>query len=120
FSRPITCRVLLCSCLIHISTLLVISFSFFFYCYCPPPDLHSFPTRRSSDLCNPASPLRFRSISGMAADYTKPLQLAADNPRAIFATIATRDDYRGADQFVIRVIPARGRSQSYPNDARRR
>src|SRR5437899_3575982 len=23
---------------------------FFFYCYCRPPDLHSFPTRRSSDL----------------------------------------------------------------------
>src|SRR5437764_9676077 len=25
-------------------------FSFFFYCYCHPRDLHSFPTRRSSDL----------------------------------------------------------------------
>src|SRR5207253_9603205 len=24
--------------------------SFFMSCYCPPPDLHSFPTRRSSDL----------------------------------------------------------------------
>src|SRR5437763_3396617 len=23
---------------------------FFFYCYCHPRDLHSFPTRRSSDL----------------------------------------------------------------------
>src|SRR5207244_12321812 len=23
----------------------------FFYCYGPPRDLHSFPTRRSSDLC---------------------------------------------------------------------
>src|SRR5439155_14799922 len=26
------------------------SFLFFFYCYRHPPDLHSFPTRRSSDL----------------------------------------------------------------------
>src|SRR5438874_8656123 len=24
--------------------------TFFFYCYLPPRDLHSFPTRRSSDL----------------------------------------------------------------------
>src|SRR5207248_11465024 len=26
------------------------SLFFFFYCYAPPRDLHSFPTRRSSDL----------------------------------------------------------------------
>src|SRR5205809_7644362 len=25
---------------------------FFFYLYCDPRDLHSFPTRRSSDLCS--------------------------------------------------------------------
>src|SRR5439155_4881198 len=29
-----------------------ISSSFFFYCYGTPRDLHSFPTRRSSDLVN--------------------------------------------------------------------
>src|SRR5437764_5982883 len=28
----------------------VVSFFFFFYCYCDHRDLHSFPTRRSSDL----------------------------------------------------------------------
>src|SRR5207237_4161526 len=40
-------------------------FSFFFYCYSPHPDLHSFPTRRSSDLTRsrralPTSPWRGR------------------------------------------------------------
>src|SRR5207248_9565584 len=30
------------------------SLCFFFYCYCPPRGLHSFPTRRSSDLGAPA------------------------------------------------------------------
>src|SRR5436309_10131700 len=28
---------------------------FFFYCYAHPRDLHSFPTRRSSDLCRLAT-----------------------------------------------------------------
>src|SRR5438105_5321539 len=28
-------------------------FCFFFYCYGDPRDLHSFPTRRSSDLASP-------------------------------------------------------------------
>src|SRR5207249_11777168 len=38
------------------------SHSFFFYCYGDPQDLHSFPTRRSSDLSSPgARPTRRRS-----------------------------------------------------------
>src|SRR5207253_6278956 len=31
---------------------------FFFHCYGPPPDLHSFPTRRSSDLVGPTPAIR--------------------------------------------------------------
>src|SRR5207248_10231397 len=33
------------------------TFSFFFYCYAAPRDLHSFPTRRSSDLAQPLARL---------------------------------------------------------------
>src|SRR5947209_17214863 len=33
---------------------------FFFYCYGDHPDLHSFPTRRSSDLVLGARPLDYR------------------------------------------------------------
>src|SRR5438309_2754231 len=34
--------------------------TFFFYSYAHPQDLHSFPTRRSSDLGNPGSVAVFR------------------------------------------------------------
>src|SRR5207253_10604316 len=33
-----------------VSPICSMSRHFFFYCCCAPPDLHSFPTRRSSDL----------------------------------------------------------------------
>src|SRR5207249_9643436 len=35
---------------------LILSMSFYFYCPAHPPDLHSFPTRRSSDLHLAARP----------------------------------------------------------------
>src|SRR5438105_8450861 len=44
-------------------------FSFFFHCYRAPRGLHSFPTRRSSDLCaavgcpRPISAISFSSIA---------------------------------------------------------
>src|SRR5262245_65788683 len=38
-----------CTCLLTV-ILLFLSLSFFFQSYAAPPDLHSFPTRRSSDL----------------------------------------------------------------------
>src|SRR5437870_13713148 len=43
---------------LYTAHVLLISFIFFFYCYGAHRDLHSFPTRRSSDL---APPLRASS-----------------------------------------------------------
>src|SRR5688572_8889387 len=52
---------------------LIVSILFFFYCYGDHRDLHSFPTRRSSDL--PARPLEglrgFFSVFGGNTDYAQ-------------------------------------------------
>src|SRR5438309_6217497 len=42
---------------------LISTFHFFFSCSAAPRDLHSFPTRRSSDLCSPARGRYRRNIS---------------------------------------------------------
>src|SRR5436305_8930433 len=42
------------------------SFLFFFSCYAAPPALHSFPTRRSSDLV--ALDLRLHALGPLVAD----------------------------------------------------
>src|SRR5437870_8921014 len=46
-------------------------FCFYFYCFGRPRDLHSFPTRRSSDLarqlCKPPSGNRFGGAGGQLA-----------------------------------------------------
>src|SRR5690348_18148895 len=44
------CNMELCADDGHIFILLIFFFFFFFYCYGDHRDLHSFPTRRSSDL----------------------------------------------------------------------
>src|SRR5687767_15433736 len=58
-------------------------YSFFFHCYCDPRDLHSFPTRRSSDLADrpdtPYSAARdgfFNPFNGIAG---------ANNPNVVGA-----------------------------------
>src|SRR5438270_473784 len=45
---------------------------FFFQTYCPPPHLHSFPTRRSSDLVSPAWSQQTRRNSTRTASPSKP------------------------------------------------
>src|SRR5207248_11206106 len=69
-----------------------LSLSFFFYCSAPPPDLHSFPTRRSSDLpvsssmiglSNSGSKTRTDSEKLPALNRLTPSALATcGNPRA--------------------------------------
>src|SRR5438046_7281014 len=48
------------------SLLLSVPFCFFFYWCCAHRDLHSFPTRRSSDLCIPGSSPVFSPIPNSA------------------------------------------------------
>src|SRR5437764_148071 len=60
-----------CRYLLHCSATAVLFQLFFFSCYADHRDLHSFPTRRSSDLLEPslcfeARPLHRRSDSGDA------------------------------------------------------
>src|SRR5437773_12014239 len=43
---------------------LISSLYFFFYCYADHPYLHSFPTRRSSDLLNAKGALTYTDIAG--------------------------------------------------------
>src|SRR5690606_37834483 len=73
--------------------------SFLYYCYCDPRDLHSFPTRRSSDLVLPLLQLRIQLLLGAhgaqqffaSGDlFTQPLnclgklRLALGNRKALF------------------------------------
>src|SRR5262249_59084100 len=59
--------------------LLLHSSSFFFYSYGAPRALHSFPTRRSSDL--PQAPDRRHGVPGEAAQALgEGLELASDRP----------------------------------------
>src|SRR5437773_7384958 len=46
------------------SAYLLLIILFFFYCSGDHRDLHSFPTRRSSDLGDPGEPLRSRGARG--------------------------------------------------------
>src|SRR5688572_7355822 len=47
-------------------------FLFFFYCYGHPPDLHSFPTRRSSDL------IALAGGDAISVDWRLPIDTAWD------------------------------------------
>src|SRR5205807_8397084 len=47
--------------------------SFFFYCPAPPPDLHSFPTRRSSDLHGTGKEVVARWLHASSGRVERPL-----------------------------------------------
>src|SRR5690606_1055890 len=57
----------------------------FYYCFVHPPSLHSFPTRRSSDLDNPA--FKYRTVT---VDYLRPVDAQEWFVRevVIFRTVA--------------------------------
>src|SRR5688572_31697353 len=74
--------------------------SFFCYCYCDRRDLHSFPTRRSSDL-----------VSGRVSDVTGAVVPGAEIRITNIATSLTRNTETNADGYwAIPLLPPGGYS----------
>src|SRR5205814_9747003 len=68
---------------------------FFFYCYRHHRDLHSFPTRRSSDLCFDA---RFRSDVKIAGEIDLSFDRSFDQHRLIAADLSVDGDVRRSEE----------------------
>src|SRR5437762_11340546 len=68
-----------------VSIYLTHNFSFFFYCYSHHRDLHSFPTRRSSDLH--AGPSGLRTGSGELICQSHTRGAARQSPATVSTTI---------------------------------
>src|SRR5437773_3466287 len=70
-------------------------FTFFFYCSCHHRDLHSFPTRRSSDLINP-----FHELEREIEDFDALHQLAAEEKNESHRAQADREVLSEHDRLV--------------------